>query len=162
MLTDLGSLLCSAMTEASGTSLRLGKNLHSLPFGLLVAGDDHLGNALAVLDEERLVGEIDKDDADLATIVGIDGAGSVEDGDAVLDGKTTAGAHLSLVARRQSHEETRRHKAALQGLQLYGRLDIGTKVHTCRLRRGILRQWMMTAIDYLYFHICMLFNVTNA
>ena len=49
------------MTEASGTSLRLGKNLHSFPFGLLVAGDDHLGNALAVLDEERLVGEIDKE-----------------------------------------------------------------------------------------------------
>ena len=162
MLADNHSLLCTAMSEASCASFGLGKYLYGFPFCLLVSCNDHLGNALAVLDEKRLVGEIDKDDADLATIVGIDGAGSVEDSDAVLDGKTTAGAHLSLVARRQSHEETRRYKAALQGLQLYGRLDIGTKVHTSRLRRGILRQWMMTAIDYLYFHIVMLNYISYA
>ena len=150
------------MTEASGTSLRLGKYLYGFPFCLLVAGDDHLGNALAVLDDKRLVREIDKDDAYLATIVGINSAGSIEHSDAVLDGKATARTHLSLVTRRQSHEQTRRNKAALQGLQLYGRLDIGTKVHTSRLRRGILRQWMMTAIDYLYFHIVMLYYISYA
>lgn len=150
------------MTEAAGTSFRFGKYLYGFPFRLLVAGDDHLGDALAVLDEKRLVGEVDKDDADLATIVGIDGAGSVENCDAVLDGKAAARTNLSLVARRQSHEEARGDKAALQGLQRYGRLDVGTKVHTCRLRRGILRQRMVAAIDYLYFHISMLFYVTNA
>ena len=71
------------MTEAAGTSFRFGKHFHGFPFRLLVAGDDHLGDALAVLDDKRLVGEINKDDADLATIVGIDSTGSVEDCDAV-------------------------------------------------------------------------------
>ena len=55
---------------------------------LLVFGYDHLRYAFAVVDDEGFGGEVDEDDANLASIVGIDGAGRVEHGDALLQSES--------------------------------------------------------------------------
>ena len=58
------------------------------PFGSFVACDDHLAYAVAVVDSEWVGTEVDQYNADFATIVGIDCAGSVEDCDAIFDSET--------------------------------------------------------------------------
>ena len=59
--------------------------------GFDIALDDHLGDAVArVEDGGMLRVEIDQRHFDLATISGIDGAGRVEHGDALLGGKAGA------------------------------------------------------------------------
>ena len=71
-----GLALKSGITvlNSPGTALGLRKNFHLHDFGLLAFGDDHLRNAVATIDDERFVGEINKNDANLPTIVGVDGA----------------------------------------------------------------------------------------
>ena len=65
---------------------------------LFVAGNDQLRNALAIIDNKVVGREVDEHYTHLATIVGIDGAWSIQHCQAVLQGKTTAGAYLCLVA----------------------------------------------------------------
>jgi hypothetical protein len=62
------------MAEATSTTLRRAKLLDRLPLNLLVAGNNHLRNALARLDGEGLVAKVHEDNLNLATIVGIDSA----------------------------------------------------------------------------------------
>ncbi len=50
-------------------------------------GDNHLGDAVGVVDGEGLFGEIDQGDEELASVVGVDGSWGVGQGDAVVGGK---------------------------------------------------------------------------
>ena len=43
------------VSEAAGATFSVGEFLHLYDFGLLVAGDNHLGDALAVIDYEVLL-----------------------------------------------------------------------------------------------------------
>ena len=140
------------MAEATSTAFRFRQHLHGFPLSLFMTRYHHLCDAFAVGNEEWFIREVDQDDTDFATIVGIDGARSIQHGDAMLDGQAAARTHLCLETRRQSHEEPCRNKASFHWPQLDGRLYIRTKIDACRLRRGILWQRMMAAIDYLYFH----------
>ena len=140
------------MTEAACAALCFGKHLNKLPFRLFVTRDNHLRDALSVGNDKRFIRKVDKDDTYLASVVGIDGAGRIEDGDAMLDGKAASGTHLCFVARRQSHEETCGNKVTLHWPQLDRRIDIGTKVNACGQRCCILWQRMTAAIDDLDFH----------
>ena len=149
-------LLFPRVSEAAGATLGVGELLHLYYLGLLVAGDDHLGDAFAVGDDEVLLREVDEDDAHLAAVVGVDGAGRVEHRDALLQRQTAAGPHLRLVARRQLHEEARLHKTAFHRPQRNRSLgQVRPEIHPRRLRRLILGQRMVTAVDYLYLHSTM-------
>ena len=68
--------------------------------GMDDAGDYELGDTHATLHTEGFVAMVDKVNMDFSAIVGIDGAGSVKDGKAVLTRKTTARTYLCLVAGR--------------------------------------------------------------
>ena len=62
------------MTVASGTALRLVELFHHHKLALFMARNHHLGNALAVFDDEILLREVDEQHAHLSAIVGIDGS----------------------------------------------------------------------------------------
>ena len=65
----------------------------------------------------------------LAAVVGVDGAGRVEDGDAVFGRKPGAGTDLTLVAGRQGDGETGRDESAGAGFEHGRRFHRGAKVH---------------------------------
>src|SRR5680860_764603 len=79
--------------------------------------DDGLGDAVAAPDREALIAEIDQEHFHLAAIVGIDGAGAVQHGDAMLEREARARAHLRLVAVRQFEDEAGRHQHAVAGIK---------------------------------------------
>mgnify|MGYP007112425291 CR=1 FL=1 len=63
------------MSETSGTPLCLIEYLHFLPFGLLIAGNDHLCNAFSVFYHKIFGRQVHHNHPDLASVVGIDGSG---------------------------------------------------------------------------------------
>ena len=75
------------MAIASGAALCVVELFHKFYLGLLIACYHHLCYALAWLNGEGLCREVYEQHAELATIVGIDGAGGVEHCYAVLEGK---------------------------------------------------------------------------
>ena len=75
----------------------------------------HLGNAHAAFDREVFCAEIGEDDLDFAAIVGIDGAGRIQNRDAMFDSKAGAGAHLRFVAIGQGDGQARRDERAFTG-----------------------------------------------
>ena len=91
-------------------------------------------------------------DTHLTTVIGIDGSRSIQHTNALLDGQTTARTNLRFKALRQGHINTGRNQTTLQRLQGNRLIQIGTKVHACRLLGSILRQRMLRLIDDLYFH----------
>ena len=122
------------MTEATRTTFGFRERLHLHGFDLFAFGDDQLRDAVAAIDDKGFVGEVNEDDAHLSTVVGVDGAGRVQDGVAALDGQYAAGTHLSLVAFGDLHIETRRHKATLHGFEGDGAIgQIGAEVHASRV-----------------------------
>ena len=107
-------LFNSCMTVASGASLCVVKNLHRLKNCLLTAGYNHLSHTLAVVHHELLIRKVDKQDANLSTIIGVDSAWRVYHSDAMLICKSAAWAHLCLVAFRQSDVQSGWNEAALK------------------------------------------------
>ena len=118
-----------------------------------MTGDNHLGDALAVVDNEILAAEIDKNNAYFATVVGVDGAGRIEDCDTLFQSQSTAGTHLSLVACGQLHEEARLHQSALKGFESDWTVgQESPEIETRRLGSLILRQRMVGGVDNLDLH----------
>ena len=147
-------LLLSSVSETAGTALGVRQLFHLNNLRLLVAGDDHLGDALAVAYDEILLREVYQYHTYLAAVVGVDGAGRVEDGDALLQCQAAARTHLRLVARRQLHEETRLHQSSFHRLQCNRSLEqIRPQIHARRLRRFILRQRVMGGVLEFDNHI---------
>ena len=72
------------MSKSACSAFGFVKFFNLNPFGLFVAGNDHLANTFAVLNLEIFGRKIDEYYAYFTTIVGIDCAGSVENRDAVL------------------------------------------------------------------------------
>jgi hypothetical protein len=77
---------------------------------------------------ECFLTEIDKDDFDLAAVIGVDGAGRVENRDAVFGGEAGAWADLRFVSGRQSDGDAGGDERALAGCELYLRVDGGGKI----------------------------------
>ena len=88
------------MSESSCASLGFIELFDELPLGLFMACNDHLRYALSVLNDEVLGREIHKDDADFSPVVGINGSGSIQYRDAMLDGQATARPHLGFHSGR--------------------------------------------------------------
>ena len=114
------------MSEAACATLSLFQNIRLLPLCLFVAGDDHLCDAVAIIDGEGHIGQVDEDDTDLTAVVGIDGAWGVQHRHTMFDGHPAAGTHLRFHACRQRHEQTRRHQYTCQGSNLHRRIQIRT------------------------------------
>jgi hypothetical protein len=74
------------MSKASCTSLCLGELLYWLPLDDLVSCDDHLGNALSILDHKGFIREIDERNLYLSPIVSIDCPRTIDDSDPMPNG----------------------------------------------------------------------------
>lgn len=147
------------MSKSAFASLGVGERVGGLPLRLCVGGNDELGYAVAIVDRIGLLGEVGDDDADVATIVGIDSAWRVEASDAVFERHPRPWAHLCFIACGKGDVDACGNKAALEGLKGDGRSDKGAQVHSCTLCCGILWQWVMGVIDDGYFyHFCFFFS----
>ena len=104
------------MPVASFTTFRHIKNLYCLEDALLMAGYDHLGNALSVVHDKVFLRQIDQQYTHLSTIVGIDRSGRVQYGDTLLQSQSTTRPDLSLIPLWQGYMQSRRDKSALHGL----------------------------------------------
>ena len=92
------------MSVTSGTTFRGVEFLHFHPLSLFVTCHHHLGHTLAILYHKVLVGEVYLEHHHLATVVGVDGTGGVEHGDAMFQSQSAAGTHLRFVSCGQRDE----------------------------------------------------------
>lgn len=102
-----------------------------------------------MFDLEGFVGEIDEQHLHLTTVVGVDGAGTVEYSDAVFEGQAAAGADLCLAIFRQLDEEARGHQLALAGIQGQRLGKVGPQVKAGGHRRLVCRQRIIGCVEYL-------------
>ena len=137
------------MPIAAGTTLCLIEHLNSLKHSLLMTCNHHLCNAFPILYDKVLLRQIDKHDAYLTAIVGIDCPGGIQDGDTFLQGQSTTWTDLCFVALRQRNIQTGWNEPALQRLQGDWRLQISPQIHSRTLCGGILRQRLMSFVDNL-------------
>ena len=63
-------LFCTGMAETAGPAFGVVEGFHNLPLHGLVAGHNHLADALAVVDSLWLIAQVGTDYAHLAAIVG--------------------------------------------------------------------------------------------
>ena len=111
-------LFDARMSEASCSSFGGSELCHLDKHGLLVAGDDHLRDAFTRFDGYVLCGEVNKDYANLAAVVGINGAGGVEHGDTTLERHAASGTNLRFVTCGQLDEEPRGKELALKAFEI--------------------------------------------
>ncbi len=132
----------SRRAEAAGAARRLADSIDLGDGDLNDGRDDGLCDAHATLDHEGCLAEIDQQHLHLAAIIAVDGAGRVEAGDAVLEGKAGARADLHLKALGHLEDEAGRHQRALTRGKRHRRIgrNGGGKVHAGRTRRLVARQ----------------------
>ena len=144
---------CARVAESPCATVGLIKAVHRQPLGSAVAGNNHLADALTVLNGLWLITQVDKNNTDFAAIVGIDGARGVEHCQSPFQGKTAARADLALTPLGQRDINARVHEGTLQGLQRQGLLEPCPQVHAGAQRRGILRHAMRPLVHYLHFDL---------
>src|SRR5690606_27154608 len=105
------------VSESPASAGGVGKRVHFHEFHPLVARDHELGDAIAAADLEGLLSEVDEDDADLAAVVAVDGAGCVDHADAVAQRQPRAGPDLRFVARRQLDGHAGGNEGPLAGFE---------------------------------------------
>ena len=91
------------MSESAGVAGGFVKVFHFLQFNLVDPVDDHLGNPVPPVKGVRFRAEVDYRDLDLTPVVGIDGAGGVDQPDTVLDRQTAAGPDLGFIPSGKRH-----------------------------------------------------------
>ena len=128
------------MPETTRPASGLIERLLLLPCHTRIRRNDHLCNPITAPDHEILLPEIREDDLDLTAIIGINGAGGVENPHLVFDGKSAAGTNLGLIALGQGDGKTGGEKSRLSRFQDEFAVDGSTKVHTRRMVGGIRRQ----------------------
>lgn len=87
-------------------ALGVGEGMGFVPLQGGVLGDDHLGDAFSILDGEGGLTVVDEQHFDFTAVVGIDGAGAIEDGDAVFEGEAAARPHLRFIPFGQFNEQS--------------------------------------------------------
>ena len=132
-------LFDSAMSEATFASVGLVDLRYLEQLGLDAGCDDHLCDTFAREDGLRLPAKIDEDDTYLTSVVGIDGAGRIEDGKSAFECQSATGSYLCFVAFGQFDEETCWEEMPLEGLEGDGFGYEATDVHTGGLRCFVLR-----------------------
>lgn len=96
----------ASATVTTFTAFGVGERLGFLPLYGGVLGDDHLGDAFAVLDGEGFLSVIDQQHFDFTAVVGIDGTRTVEHGDAVFEGEAAARPYLRFIPFGQFNEQS--------------------------------------------------------
>ena len=140
------------MSKAAGATFGGRQFGYFDPFGLFMAGYHHLANAFAIGHDEINVRQVDEYDAYFAPIIGIDGAGRIENGDAMFECQAAARAYLRLVADRQFDEQSGRNQSAFERFQRNRFRQVGAQIHTGRCFGGISRQGVARCIDDFDLH----------
>lgn len=112
--------------------------------------DDQLRNARKRVHHEVVRAVVDEHDAHLASVVGVDGAGRVQHGDAVVPGQAGAWTHLGLEAERHRHGKPGRNRAPFSGAKHDALDESGMEVHagrTLRLVRGKRHGYGAASLD---------------
>ncbi len=104
------------MSETALATLRVVQHIYCHQLGLLVTGNDHLGYALPVVHDKRLIAQVYQDDSNLTTIVGINGARRIHQRNTMLQSQSAARTYLCLVAYGKGYAQTSRNQTALKGL----------------------------------------------
>ena len=95
-----GYLLLAGTAKPTSTALGLREFGYLLKIGLNKRCDDHLSNPVAALNSEGFRAVINQYYADFAAVIGVNSAGGVEYGNAMLQGQAGAGAYLCLIIIR--------------------------------------------------------------
>ena len=99
--------LMAGMTETAGTPARSVEIIDYLELRLNYFSEDHLGDPHAARHGESFFRVIDQNDLDLATIVGVDRPGGIEESDPVFDRKAASGTDLGLKMFGEGDKNTR-------------------------------------------------------
>ena len=102
------------MSVASFASFCFIEHFHLNELCLLMAGNDHLGNALAVVDDKIFLGEIDEQNTYFSTVVGINSAWRIEYGNPFFQSKTATRTYLCFIAFWQCNMKARGDETTLQ------------------------------------------------
>ena len=121
----------SCMSEATFTPFGICQGFCRDPFHVFVPGYYHLGDSVPVLDGEILIGEVGQDDFYFAAVIGIDGSGRIEHGNAVFGGQSAARADLGFEADRQFNVQAGGDKDSAASLECYGFLKVRADIHPC-------------------------------
>ena len=140
------------MSVAALATLRLVEYFNLQELALLMACDDHLGNAFTVVDDKILCREVDEQYSNFATVVSVNRSWCIQHCNALFQRQTAAWTYLSLIAFGQCDMQSRRYQSPLHGVQCDGCVQIGPQIHTGTLWRGIRRQGLMSLIYDFYFH----------
>ena len=91
------------MSVAAFTAFRLIQHLNRQECSLLMTGNHHLGNALSVLYDKRLLRQIYQHHTNLTTIIRIDSARCIQYRDTLLQSQSASRSYLCLIANRQCY-----------------------------------------------------------
>src|SRR6266702_7082121 len=136
--------LPARMAETAIASDTLAKFLNLHQRGPGKWGEHQLSNTLTAPDNERLRTVVDHNHPDLATVIGVDGPGGVDQGNAVFEGQAASGPHLGLVPFRQLNGDPGRDKCTTAGNQHQLVRQLGVKVHACSMSGHISREGVGT------------------
>lgn len=148
------------MSVATLTTFCLVKHIDTDKLTLFTTGNDHLGDTLAVINDEVFLRQVNQNYTNLTTIVGINSAWGVQHCQTMLQRQSATWTYLCLVALGQCNMQTRWNESSLHRVQRNGFTQIGTQIHASTLWSGIGRQLLMAAIDNLYlYHLYKCFNI---
>ena len=126
------------------------------PFDGFIAGDDHLGDAVAGVYLVILFSEVQQDHADFAAIAGIDGGRTVRQRNGVFERQAAARADLRLMAGRQLNREAGGYELrnAWFECHLFGRAQIEARVFQRTVRVLGQISFVAQALDSDFHGIC--------
>ena len=119
LITHTPSQLHARMSETTGTAFRLSEHIYLLPYGLLMAGNYHLGDSFSVLNHKCFRRKIYEDNTDFTAVVCIDSTRRIQYR-VFLDSQTAAGTNLRLKPSRQSDVQTCRNRQRCNGSKAIG------------------------------------------
>lgn len=118
----------TCVTKAAGTTKSFIQRLYLDKLGLFTASDDGLGNPVTIMNGNRLVGQVDEDNPPFSSVIGIDSARGIQDGESVFGSQATARTNLSLITSGQRDIKAGGDKGALQRCQGNGGVKVGGEV----------------------------------
>ena len=126
-------------TEPSCAAVGLVERVGLFKHRLKSRRDNHLGDAVAAIDDEILRAVIDQNHFQLAAVIGVDRARRVDAGYAEFRRKPRARAHLRLPARRQRNRHAGRHHRPFAGFEHHWRTRRRRRAHiAARRQRGFI------------------------
>ena len=149
------------MSETTRAAFRFVQYLNFFPYSLFVARNDHLCNTLPIFYDKRLSRKIYQDDANLTTVICIDGTGRIQHSNPFLQSQSAPRTNLRLKSLWQSYEQSCRNQASLHGSQRDRFGNISADIHSCRKFGRVCGKRVLRFIDYLYVHIQSVYYLTG-